>query len=584
MTLTLLSFLAGFLTVLAPCTLPFLPVIIGGSAGNSNKFRPYIITFSLVISLLAFTLLLKISTLFINIDPVIWTGLSGTILIALGVTSLFPQLWDKISSRLNLTNSSNGFMQKFSKRDDMLGAVMTGLALGPVFSSCSPTYAFALATALQGDLQSGIINIISYVLGLATVMLLIGILGQNIIKRLKWVANPDGIFKKVIAIIFIILGLFIILGVDKEIQKFADGNTLFSVTKLDKRLLDTALNTTPDTNLDKSNNNLISKDKAVAAPELVGLQDWINSNPTTLKDLKGKVVLVDFWTYSCINCQRTQPYLNSWYDSYKDKGLTILGLHAPEFAFEKKLENVQKAVSKASIKYPVALDNDYATWNKFGVKGWPYKVLIDSNGLVRYTHFGEGDYDITEKNIQTLLQESNQNLKFNASSATQSQATNNKSTTSIVTPGDSKISKETYLGWSRNEYFAQVDQIKYNQLGTYTPAKDKELLPNMFSLNGNWVVNNENIESKPGDNNILSIKVTGKKVFLVAGSDSKGTIEISVNGKSKTIEVSDEQLYTIYDSSNADLNSPEQINSQLKDQVINLKVGPNVRLNAFTFG
>ena len=584
MTLTLLSFLAGFLTVLAPCTLPFLPVIIGGSAGNSNKFRPYIITFSLVISLLAFTLLLKISTLFINIDPVIWTGLSGTILIALGVTSLFPQLWDKISSRLNLTNSSNGFMQKFSRRDDMLGAVMTGLALGPVFSSCSPTYAFALATALQGDLQSGIINIISYVLGLATVMLLIGILGQNVIKRLKWVANPDGIFKKVIAVIFIILGLFIILGIDKEIQKFADGNTLFSVTKLDKRLLDTALNTAPDTNLDKSNNNLISKEKAVPAPELVGLQDWINSNPATLKDLKGKVVLIDFWTYSCINCQRTQPYLNSWYDSYKDKGLTILGLHAPEFAFEKKLENVQKAVSKASIKYPVALDNDYATWNKFGVKGWPYKVLIDSNGLVRYTHFGEGDYDITEKNIQTLLQESNQNLKFNASSATQNQAINNKSTANVGTPGGVAISKETYLGWARNEYFAQVDQIKYNQVGTYTPAKDKELLPNMFSLSGNWVVNNENIESKPGDNNTLSIKVTGKKVFLVAGSDSKGTIEISVNGKSKIIEVSDEQLYTIYDSSNADLTPADQINSQLKDQVINLKVSPNVRLNAFTFG
>ena len=583
MTLTLLSFLAGFLTVLAPCTLPFLPVIIGGSAGNSNKFRPYIITFSLVISLLAFTLLLKISTLFINIDPMVWTLLSGTILIALGVTSLFPQLWDKISSRLNLTNSSNGFMQKFSKRDDVMGAVMTGLALGPVFSSCSPTYAFALATALQGDLQSGIINIISYVLGLATVMLLIGILGQNVIKRLKWVANPDGIFKKVIAIIFIILGLFIILGVDKEIQKFADGNTLFSVTKLDKRLLDTALNTTPTQNLDKSNNNLISKDKAVPAPELAGLKDWINSNPTTLKDLKGKVVLVDFWTYSCINCQRTQPYLNNWYDSYKDKGFTILGLHAPEFAFEKKPENVQKAVSKASIKYPVALDNDYATWNKFDVKGWPYKVLIDANGLVRYTHFGEGDYDITEKNIQTLLQESNESLKFNASS-TQSQVTNTKSTASIITLGDSTISKETYLGWSRNEFFTQVDQIKYNELSTYTSAKDKELLPNMFSLNGKWVVNNENIESKPGDNNILSIKVTGKKVFLVAGSDSKGTIEISVNGKTKTIEVSDEQLYTIYDSSNADLTPADQINSQLKDQVINLKVSPNVRLNAFTFG
>ncbi len=142
-----------------------------------------------------------------------------------------------------------------------------------------------------------------------------------------------------------------------------------------------------------------------AAPELQNVSNWINSNPLTIAELKGKVILVDFWTYSCFNCINTQPYLNSWQADYADKGLVIIGVHAPEFAYEKVPNNVMDAVKKAKITYPVALDNDFTTWNAYHNQYWPARYLIDKEGLVRYTHFGEGAYDETNQNIQELLNE-----------------------------------------------------------------------------------------------------------------------------------------------------------------------------------
>jgi thiol-disulfide isomerase/thioredoxin len=139
------------------------------------------------------------------------------------------------------------------------------------------------------------------------------------------------------------------------------------------------------------------------APEIRDIAHWINSEPLTIESLRGKVILVDFWTYSCINCIRTQPYLNAWHEKYEKDGLVIIGIHAPEFAFEKVESNVREASKKAGIKYPVALDNDFATWNAYGNRYWPAKYLIDQNGIIVYKHFGEGNYTETELKIQELL-------------------------------------------------------------------------------------------------------------------------------------------------------------------------------------
>ncbi|MEK6854351.1 MAG: thioredoxin family protein, partial [Nanoarchaeota archaeon] len=190
-------------------------------------------------------------------------------------------------------------------------------------------------------------------------------------------------------------------------------------------------------------------DSAVKAPELVGISDWINSKPLKLADLKGKVVLVDFWTYTCINCIRTLPYLTLWQEKYSDKGLVILGIHSPEFDFEKDLENVKRAVAKYSIKYPVALDNDHDTWRAFRNNYWPHKYLIDVNGRIRYDHTGEGSYDRTEMAIQELLKERAEKMDEKVAipkSISSPKGVTGVNFTSIATP-------EIYFGYS----FARVN-------------------------------------------------------------------------------------------------------------------------------
>ncbi len=175
-------------------------------------------------------------------------------------------------------------------------------------------------------------------------------------------------------------------------------------------------------------------------PELAGATEWINSKPLNRDDLKGHVVLVDFWTYSCINCLRTLPYIRAWADRYKDSGLIVLGVHTPEFAFEKDSDNVRRAVKELNIAYPVVLDNDYAIWKAFSNKFWPADYLVDVMGKIRHTHFGEGKYDETEKNIQDLLKERDGHLSFDNSVKITSSG--------VEAPPDSDVqSPETYVGY-----------------------------------------------------------------------------------------------------------------------------------------
>ncbi len=414
MLLLITSFLAGILTVFAPCVLILLPVIVGSSlAVDANKkidrLKPYIISISLGISVLLFTLLLKASTVLINVDPQVWKSVSGGIVIILGLSLLFPLMWAKLSAGVGLESSTNTILSKVTKKSGIVGYVLTGAALGPVFSACSPVYAVILATVLPVNLGLGLIYMTLYAIGLSLALLAIALGGRRLTKRLNWTAKPNGWFRRSLAILLIVVGLAVITGVDKKVQTWILVHVPLNSTRLEEKLV-------PRNNADSSSTNgggsktVFNVKKPYDAPELTGIQDWINSDPLTLAKLKDKVVLIDFWTYSCINCQRTQPYLNSWYDKYKDDGLVIIGAHAPEFAFEKVPENVRNAVKQAHIKYPVALDNDFATWQAYNNQFWPAKYLIDKDGQVRYTHFGEGKYDETEGAIQTLLKESGHNI------------------------------------------------------------------------------------------------------------------------------------------------------------------------------
>lgn len=241
LTLIIISFLAGVLTVLAPCILPVLPIVIGGSVSpgeKPNKLRPYIITGSLAIAIVLFTLILKASTAFIAIPPDFWKWLSGSIIIFFGVISLFPDLWSKVSTKLGLGRKSEEALQRSSQKKGVWRDVLVGLSLGPVFSSCSPTYFLILATVLPASFATGLVALMAYAAGLSLILLLIALLGQKLIAKIRWAADPKGWFKRGLGILFIVVGVFIISGVDKQIESAILDAGYFDVTKVEELLLD----------------------------------------------------------------------------------------------------------------------------------------------------------------------------------------------------------------------------------------------------------------------------------------------------------------------------------------------------------
>lgn len=554
-----LSLVAGMLTVLAPCVLPLLPVIVGGSVASQDRRRPYIIAASLVASLLLFTLLLKATTLLIDIDPAVWAYASGTIVIALGVAMVFPGVWPWVTARLGIERRSQAALAKAnSGRTGTASAVLTGAALGPVFSSCSPTYAWVIATVLPASPATGLVYLAVYCIGVAIALLGIGLIGRRVLGRISWFSNPRGWFQRGLGVLFILVGLSLATGFDKQIQVWLAERVPPGIVAFEEKLLPGANQEDNQVNVEGS----LLNTPAYAAPELTGIEDWINSDPLTLEALRGKVVLIDFWTYSCINCQRTQPYLNAWYDRYEADGLVIIGVHAPEFAFEKVKANVTDAVSAAGIKYPVALDNSFKTWSAFQNRYWPAKYLIDAQGNVRYTHFGEGDYDITEGAIRELLDESGDMAAVEAGSVRQS------------TPGQTP---ETYLGTARAlGYTGSVQMLP----GESTFVAEPNLDVDQWTLGGTWHVGSEEIIA--GQGAALNIRFTGKDVYLVLDGPigakvgvtlADGTDPAGADVSGGEIEIDGPRLYHLVHSDSA-----------FEGAVLQLRFDDDVSANAFTFG
>lgn len=237
LTLSITSFIAGILTVLAPCVLPLLPIIIGSSVSSNAKWKPFVIIASLAFSITIFTLLLKASTLLIDIPPEFWKYISGGIIIFFGVITLFPNLWSDFSTKLGLTTKSDSLLEKSTEKSGLFGAVLIGMSLGPVFASCSPTYSLILATVLPVNFLEGLVYIFVYALGLASVLLLISIFGRKLINKLKIVANPNSVFKKVLGVLFLVAGLSIITGFDKKVETFILDSEFFDITKVEQNIL-----------------------------------------------------------------------------------------------------------------------------------------------------------------------------------------------------------------------------------------------------------------------------------------------------------------------------------------------------------
>lgn len=527
MTLLLISFLAGTLTVLAPCVLPLLPIIIGRSISKENRNTPLIVIASLSLSVLLFTLLLKASTIFISIPQSFWQYLSGGILILFGLFTLFESIWARIVVKLGLREKVNSQFAVGFKKKSIWGDVIMGAALGPVFSTCSPTYFVILATVLPESYAKGIIYILTYILGLSIILFGISILGQKFVFKLEILANPKGWFKRTISIIFIVVGFGIISGFDKKLQVTILDLGFFDVTKVEQMLLKKNEIST-EKRLSKNIDSLLYQ-KPIPAPDISTPDGFINTDGKNinLNRYKGKkIILLDYWTYSCINCQRTIPHLNELYAKYKDAGLEIIGLHTPEFVFERNQKNVAEAVLKFNIKYPVVLDNDYSTWKAYGNQYWPRKYIIDLNGNIVYDHIGEGGYAETEAVIKYLLGISTQNetLPENVDVPTVSR--------------QGSITPEIYFGSNRNSYFGN-GPINTDLSQDFTPTKTQK--EGFFYLKGNWKVTPEYIELL-SENGELAINYTGKTISLVYSVSSPLNITVVNDGKKSNINIAGEQL------------------------------------------
>lgn len=580
MTLLIISFVAGLLTILAPCVLPLLPIILGRSIGGEHKFKPLIVSASLAVSVIVFTLLLKSSTIFINIPQSTWSYISGGIIIFFGLITVFPELWEKIAFKLNFSGKTNQMLGKSAEKKGVVGDILVGAALGPVFSSCSPTYFLILATVLPQSFTTGLIYLISYSLGLSLMLLLVSYIGQKFVKKLSGFADPNGKFKKTLGVIFLIVGFAIFSGLDKKVETAILNSGFYDITAFEQKLLTNKM----EDKIENDSSMTINKDDAASMSkeslyprykELVNPSGFVNTEPFKLADIVGKkVVLLDFWTYSCINCQRTLPYMKAWYDKYKDQGLEIVAIHTPEFAFEKLHDNVVKATQGFGLTYPIVQDNDYSIWKAYGNNFWPRKYLIDVDGFIVYDHIGEGGYEETEKAIQRALQElhDRENMPDKI----------DKSISKVEADTSHAQSPETYFGASRNTYLANGEQGK---TGLFDYSLSDSFAGDKLYLGGKWQIDEEYATSAGEDDKIV-FKYRADKVYIVASAENASQIEIHRDGvlvagdagkdvSKGVVTIKDSKLYNLIDEKSAVVGQ--------HTLEITVKT-PGIKIYTFTFG
>jgi len=591
MTFLLISFIAGVLTILAPCILPLLPVIVGRSISDTtlSKRRVFTVIISLGLSVIIFTLVLKASTIFIDIPQDFWKYISGGIIFIFGLVTLFPDLWESLPFNSKVNEESNKVLMSGYQKDNIWGDIIVGASLGPIFSACSPTYFVILATVLPASPVLGMVYLLTYTVGLCLALFIVAILGQKVMTKLGVVSDPRGWFKRTLGIIFILVAIGIFSGYDKKLQVSILDAGFLDVTKIEQSLLDKSekKESNEDVEMDpislaisnmdeegmepkkmpETKTFLTLKEKSqmlTPAPDISTPDGFINTlgKPISIAEFRGKkVVLLDIWTYSCINCQRTLPYLNSWYEKYQDKGLVIIGLHTPEFAFERVLKNVEKAVKDFGIKYPVVLDNDFSTWVAYKNQYWPRKYLIDIDGYISYDHAGEGDYDGTEEAIVKALKERAERLGLDVETGNPQTDPKDK----IVVEYNKVRSPEIYFGSARNDRLGNGDTGVSGEQNLAIPS---EIYKNQLYLGGLWNITPEHAEGAPQGE--IVFKYEAKNVYMVASGES-AEVEVYLDGVLKdTIVVSNETIYQLIQGNDYGIHT----------MMLKVKSG---KLKAFTF-
>lgn len=548
------SFLAGIVTILSPCILPVLPIVLSVSVSGKNIIKKQIGTITgFIASFTFFTLFLSSLVNIFNISPNILRSFSILIIAVLGLSMLSTTIQTYIERIFSIL--ANKAPQFSGQGEGFWTGFLVGLSLGLIWTPCvGPILASVITLALSGTVTgSAFLITFFYALGTAIPMFAVMVGGSKFISHIPSLAKNSGKIQKVFGVMTIFISLALYKNWDRNFQtyildKFPSYGT--SLTKIEEKG-DTSLLTGVKVQNKKS---LATLPVIKKAPEIIAGGLWYNSDPLSLKtSLKNKVVLVDFWTYTCINCIRTLPYLKNWHEKYKDQGLVIIGVHAPEFEFEKDPENVAKAISDFQISYPVVQDNYFSTWRAYNNSYWPAKYLIDGQGNLRYYHFGEGSYDETEKAIQDLLKE--------LGATPSGQVSNTEYKNFSGTP-------EIYLGYGRGDIGITTQTEKY-QIQT----SPKNLGKNQVGYNGNWLFSKEFAQSGEGSELILNF--SAKNVFLVMNPLSESAVvEVYLDDVFQTnLKVDQNKLYDI-------LKLPEPGRHILKLKFPKEKV----RLYAFTFG
>jgi cytochrome c biogenesis protein CcdA/thiol-disulfide isomerase/thioredoxin len=613
------AFVSGVITILSPCILPVLPIVLSGGVGG-GKARPFGVIAGFVVSFTVFTLALSAIVQAIGI-PVDALRIVAVVLIVLfGVVMLVPWLRDRFelfTARLASRGSRGAggaagtaavgiggpgtaaIKTRGMPRRGFWSGVVVGLSLGLIWTPCvGPIMASVISLALTQHIDGGSVFItLAYTIGTAIPMLGVMLGGRALLNRVPALTRNAGGIQKGFGVLMILVGVAIGFGWDRQFQaavlrafpNYGAGLTAIEKVKPVQAVLKTRQKSgTAMTAAAEGATGVfaapeIAPENGVlsdygTAPPFVTTGNWFNteglspasgqmaggvSMPLTLESLRGKVVVVDFWTYSCVNCVRTLPYLKAWYDTYRDKGLVIVGVHTPEFEFEKNTANVARAIKDLGVSWPVVQDNDYKQWNAYANQYWPAHYFIDAKGRVRYFHFGEGEYDVSEKVIQALLKEAGASVG---------------GIVSKPAPVLAAQTPETYLGYDRGAGLLTEAKLVPDKPSLYAPTR----MPGNgeWTLSGTWTITPQYIV--PDSTGTLQLGFQAKNVFLVIEPQERGAaLAVSVDGK-PAADTQDVKMGSLAPSESRMYQLVGQGGPGL--HVLRLDVKGKLRLFAFTFG
>jgi cytochrome c biogenesis protein CcdA/thiol-disulfide isomerase/thioredoxin len=585
MVLLVLAFLGGILTIISPCILPVLPFVFSKADQPFRKSGLPLLA-GMALTFAGFAAIATVGGAWV-VRANQYGRIAALVVLAIfGLTLLWPALADRLSRPFVQLGSKLSQPSDSGASPSPLRSLLRGIATGLLWAPCAGPILGLILTgaALEGASSRSAFLLLAYAAGAATSLAVALLAGGRVFAALKRSLGAEVWIRSTLGVLVLAGAVVIAFGLDRGLLTQI---SLASTSGVEQSLIDRLH---PNVEAKPKNPGgammmMMSSTAPGAAagpqmmPDLSGAIAWINSPPLTGDQLKGHVVLVDFWTYSCINCLRSIPYVRAWAEKYKNSGLIVIGVHTPEFAFEKDLENVRKAVGELKITYPVALDNDYKIWKAFNNSYWPADYLVDATGHIRFHHFGEGKYDESEQQIQQLLTEHNPQLSVNGLVKV--------AATGAEAPPDSDVeSPETYVGYERGDSFMSAGGLQHDVAHVYSIPKHLEL--NQWGLSGNWT-DHAQVASLDSARGAIVFRFHARDVHLVLGPASNGkpvrfrvTIDGKAPGENHGVDsdaqgdgkITDQRLYQLIRQKNA-----------IEDRTFEIEIlDPGAQAYAFTFG